>query len=579
LLPNTPYSFFFGLIWQGFRWRVAGLTLCAAAGIGLMSLEPLLLRGLFDALNQSPPEPSQVWPWFVGMALAWLGSSVANRLREWVDLHTSPALRTQAQLALYHWLDQHSPRFFQNEMVGGLSQKVKQTGLACVLLSNIVFNSFVRMVVAIAMAAVILSTAPVYFFWSFVLWLSVFGVVAVWFARRSVPLFKAFGEQASASTGILADITAQMDLVRSNAQGSAERVRLWQALWREQTASVRTRWFLLFMMAVLYTALIGFQCLFIALAVQAYLDAEMRLGEVMMVVSLAAILLTNVWALFEQLVLFFEQVGTLASALEVIARPHEIQQKPQATALQVSRGEICFEHVHFQYPGAGEVLFSDFCLRVAPGERVGLVGPSGSGKSTLIKLLRRHADVQQGRICIDGQDIAAVTLDSLNAAMADVPQDPALFHRSLRENIAYADPDISEHELQHAVQAAQCQSFVARRVEGLDVLVGERGIRLSGGERQRVALARAFVKDAPILLLDEATSALDSETEKMVQDALERLCLGRTVIAIAHRLSTLTRMDRILVLVQGQIVEQGTHAQLLAGNGPYAKLWLSQTSQ
>jgi len=307
------------------------------------------------------------------------------------------------------------------------------------------------------------------------------------------------------------------------------------------------------------------------------LKGLMGVGDVVMVISLAAILVTNVWALSGQLVGFFEQVGILGAALAVIAKPHDILEAIDAKPLQVRGGEIRFEKVSYQYR-SGDHLFRDLDLHIRAGERIGLVGPSGAGKSTLTKLIRRYYDVSSGRILIDGQDIATVTIDSLNLGIADVPQDPALFHRSLRENIAYAKPEASEACLWEAAKAAHCEAFINNRPEGFDVIVGERGVRLSGGERQRVAIARAFVKDAPILILDEATSALDSETESLIQDAIDRLCKGRTVIAIAHRLSTLARMDRILVMDQGKIVEEGTHAQLLTLKGHYASLWQRQSA-
>lgn len=576
-IPLKPYPFFFGILWRRFRYRTLALGLFAAGGIGLMGFEPILMRDLVDALRSASVEPAQVWQLFSLIALVWFASAACNRLREWVDLYTAPQLRLQAQLEVYHWLDQHAPRFFQDHLAGSLGQKVKQAGTASVALLGIVFDGFIRMVVAILMSFLVLAAAPPYFFWVFLAWLIGFVGLSMWFTQRCVPLFKAFGEEMSASTGVLVDINTHMDVVRGNAKRLSERIRVLDSLKAEQAASMNTRRFLLWMMLVMYSALLAFQCAFIAMGVDAFLKDQMGVGDVVMVISLAAILVTNVWALSGQLIGFFEQVGILGAALAVIAKPHDILEARGAKPLRVNGGAIVFEGVSYQYR-SGDYLFRELNLHIRAGERVGLVGPSGAGKSTLTKLVRRYYDVHAGRILIDDQDIASVTLDSLNLAIAEVPQDPALFHRSLRENIAYAKPDASESDLWEAARAAHCESFIVNRAEGLDVIVGERGVRLSGGERQRVAIARAFVKDAPILILDEATSALDSETESLIQDAIDRLCKGRTVIAIAHRLSTLARMDRILVMDQGKIVEEGSHQSLLALDGHYASLWQRQSA-
>ena len=577
VVPLKPYPFFFGILWRQFRYKTLALGLFAAGGIGLMGFEPILMRDLVDALRASDAEASKIWSLFSLIAAVWFGSAACNRLREWVDLHTAPALRLQAQVEVYHWLDQHAPRFFQDHLAGSLGQKVKQAGTASVALLGIVFDGFIRMVVAILMSFIVLAAAPGYFFWVFLIWLIGFVGLSMWFTRRCVPLFKAFGEEMSTSTGVLVDINTHMDVVRGNAKRMSERLRVLDSLNAERRASMTTRRFLIWMMLVMYSALLGFQCAFIAMGIDAFLKGHMGVGDVVMVISLAAILVTNVWALSGQLVGFFEQVGILGAALGVIAKPHDIVESADAKKLEIRGGEIRFEHMSYQYRNGGH-LFFDLNLHIHAGERIGLVGPSGAGKSTLTKLIRRHYDLSAGRILIDGQDIAKVTIDSLNLAIADVPQDPALFHRSLRENIAYAKPEASEACLWEAAKAAHCEAFINNRPEGFDVIVGERGVRLSGGERQRVAIARAFVKDAPILILDEATSALDSETESLIQDAIDRLCKGRTVIAIAHRLSTLARMDRILVMDQGKIVEEGTHAQLLTLKGHYASLWQRQSA-
>lgn len=553
-MTTNPYRFFFSLLARQFPKRALALAGCATAGIGLMGFEPVLIRELIQALSSglppggtSPPttDTTRVWQLFGLIAVIWLVSSLFNRLYDFVDMHTSPALRLAAQQSVYEWLDQHAPRVFQENFAGSLSQKIKQVGNACVSLLGIIFNHFVRLVMAIIVAGAVLSSTPAYFFFAFLTWLAIFVSLSAWLARGCVPLFKAFGEEVSRSTGILVDINNHMDVVRGNAKGLTERLRVIKALGDERDASKRTRKFLIKMMLILYSTLMAFQAGFIGMAIEAHLRGAIGLGEVVMVISLAAILVANVWGLSEQLLQFFEQVGTLGSALGMIAKPHEITDAPAAGPLVVARGAITFENIRYRLDN-GAFLFDGFHLAVAGGEKLGLIGHSGAGKTTLLRLLRRHFELNGGRILIDGQDIAQVTLASLAKAIAVVPQDPSLFHRSLRENIVYAKPDASEDEIIRAIQFAHCEDFIGARKEGLDAVVGERGVKLSGGERQRIAIAQAFLKDAPILLLDEATSALDPETEEKIQDAIHKLCEHRTVIAIAHRTSTLARMDRII---------------------------------
>lgn len=252
--------------------------------------------------------------------------------------------------------------------------------------------------------------------------------------------------------------------------------------------------------------------------------------------------------------------------------PPQVPDDRDAAAFRRELGEIAFDRVTFRYKSAEEPLYRDFSLLIAPGERVALVGPTGSGKSTFVKLIQRLYDVQGGRILIDGQDVSKVAQASLRQAIAVVPQDPALFHRTIAENIAYARPGADQSEIELAAKRARAHDFIVRLPKGYDTLVGERGVKLSGGERQRVAIARAFLADAPILVLDEATSSLDVETERQVQQAMEELMAGRTTIVIAHRLSTIRGADRILVFERGRIVEEGRHADLVRKGGAYARL-------
>ncbi|MEE0612261.1 MAG: ATP-binding cassette domain-containing protein, partial [Collinsella stercoris] len=272
-------------------------------------------------------------------------------------------------------------------------------------------------------------------------------------------------------------------------------------------------------------------------------------------------------------------IGDASEMARILDEPRLVEDAPGAPELAVREGAIDFEHLGFAYADAaeGDRVFTDLNLHIPAGQRVGLVGRSGSGKTTLTKLLLRLSDVQDGHVFVDGQDISACTQQSLRRQIAYVPQEALLFHRSIRENIAYGRPAASEEEILRAAGLANAREFIDRLPAGLDTLVGERGVKLSGGQRQRIAIARAILTDAPILVLDEATSALDSESEALVQEALENLMRGRTSIVVAHRLSTVAALDRIVVLADGEIVEDGTHAELTAAGGEYAALWDRQT--
>jgi len=291
------------------------------------------------------------------------------------------------------------------------------------------------------------------------------------------------------------------------------------------------------------------------------------------------------WIMWEMASLF-EHIGTVQDGINTLAKPHRVVDRPQAQPLAVSRGEIRFEAVDFHYGRSADAqaprIIEQLSLTIRPGEKIGLVGRSGAGKSTIVNLLLRFYDIEAGRILIDGQDIAAVTQDSLRAQVGMVTQDTSLLHRSVRDNILYGRPDAGDAQMVAAAQRAEAHEFIQgltdpKGRQGYDAHVGERGVKLSGGQRQRIAIARVMLKDAPILLLDEATSALDSEVEAAIQASLYRLMEGKTVVAIAHRLSTIAAMDRLIVLDRGRIVEEGDHRSLLARGGIYARLWAHQS--
>ncbi|EJI85412.1 ABC transporter-like protein [Alishewanella aestuarii B11] len=323
-----------------------------------------------------------------------------------------------------------------------------------------------------------------------------------------------------------------------------------------------------------------------ALALYLWAGSAITVGAIAIAVSLALRLNGMAQWIMWEVSSLFENIGTVADGITTLSQPASVLDKPNASELVVSQGEIRFAAVSFNYGKALNTAKSPVIdglnLTIKPGEKIGLVGRSGAGKSTLVNLLLRFYDVQSGQILIDGQDISQVSQESLRRQIAMVTQDTSLLHRSVRDNISYGKPDASEQELLTAAEQAEASLFIDELTDpkgnsGLDAQVGERGVKLSGGQRQRIAIARVLLKNAPILILDEATSALDSEVEAAIQASLNKLMTNKTVIAIAHRLSTIAQMDRLIVLDQGKIVEQGTHAELVAAGGIYAQLWAHQT--
>ena len=394
-------------------------------------------------------------------------------------------------------------------------------------------------------------------------------------ARKGSERHREYAREAAGVDGELVDIIGNFNVVRAFGATFREQRRVSERMDTEMAARRRSLYYLehIRLVHAILTALLTAGV--VAWAIVLWQHGQAKVGDLVLIISLAFGILHGTRDLAVALVDLTQHVARLEEAISTLLMPHELKDRPNALPLPAGRGEVAFEQVRFAYPGRPAVL-KDFDLSIAPGQRVGLVGFSGAGKSTVLALLQRFYDVGGGRICIDGHDIRDVTQDSLRNVMAVVPQDISLFHRSVLENIRYARPDATEAEVLAAADMAHCRDFIEAMPDGFETMVGDRGVKLSGGQRQRLAIARALLKNAPILLLDEATSALDTESEQAIQHALDRLMSGRTVIAIAHRLSTLQSFDRIIVMDKGRIVDDGSPGMLAARPGPYRELLRKQ---
>jgi ATP-binding cassette subfamily B protein len=512
---------------------------------------------------------------------AWLGlmllatliaaDNLLWRVASWIASYTFVAVTGDLRRDLFRHLTGHAPSYFAERMPGTLTSRVTATSNAVYTLQNMfVWNVLPPCVATIvAIAFVLTVSAPMA-----AALMVLAGILVLAMSRLAAagrPLHHEFANRAAAVDGEMVDVVGNMSLVWSFCGLGREHGRLDATIDREMSARRRSLLYLeklrLLHAAVTVFLTIALLCWALAL----WQNGAATTGDVVLVCTLGLSILHATRDLAVALVDVTQHLARLSEALATLLIPHHLHDHPKAASLVRSGATVAFEDVAFCYPD-GRRVFTDFSLRIDSGQRAGLVGQSGCGKSTLFALLQRLYDVQGGRILLGGQDIARVTQESLRAAIAVVPQDISLFHRSIMENIRYGRPDASDADVHEAVVAANCMEFIANLPERAATIVGDRGVKLSPGQRQRIGIARAFLKDAPILLLDEATSALDSESEELVRQALDRLMGGRTVIAIAHRLSTLRSFDRIVVLKAGAICEDGAPQVLVQRKGVYCNL-------
>jgi ATP-binding cassette subfamily B protein len=511
-------------------------------------------------------------PW---TAFALLGSLIAAdnllwRVAAWIANYAFVGVTGDLRRDLFRHLTGHSPRYFADRMPGTLTSRVTATSNAVFTAETMFIWNVLPPCAATVAAIALVSTISLKMAGVLALVAGVMVAVMFRLAAAGRPLHHDFASKAAAVDGEITDVISNMPLVRAFGGLRREHRRFDATVEREMEARRRSL-FYLERLRILHAAVTIVLTLgLLAWAILLWQQSAATTGDVVLACTLGISVLHATRDLAVALVDITQHIARLSEALATLLVPHELRDHPEAAPLVRRGASVKFEHVHFRY-GDGPRILEDLNLSFTPGERVGLVGPSGGGKSTVFALLQRFYDVQGGRILIDGQDIARVTQESLREAIAVVPQDISLFHRSVTENIRYGRPDATDDEVMEAAIAARCD-FIESLPEGMRTFVGERGVKLSGGQRQRIAIARAFLKDAPLLLLDEATSALDSESEEAIREALTRLMHGRTAIAIAHRLSTVRHFDRIVVLQLGEVVQDGPPDVLMRHEGIYRRL-------
>ena len=570
------------LLWRAshpYKWRrnlaliTATLTLAVGTIVG-----PLIIAQLLDMIQHGQLQTGSVWTLVILYSLSQLWSEIIGwRIVLYLIWTLETIMQRDIANQVFAKLSGETMFFHSNKFGGSLvSQNSKLSGCVERFWDELVW-AVLPLVISLTGSIVILSML----LWQYALFLFMFSIifgVAVFFGSR--PMAKLSRREAEASnkvSGNLADMVSNVLAVKSSSAEKIEQQRFDTTNRAWHKASLATMRGFLTVSSVYSTINTSIRIGAIVFAIYTAQHNVVSVAAVYLIITYTGSVARELWNMNSIMRNYNRIIGDAHEMVEILHTPTSLVDRSDKK-LHVDHGVIDFDAVTFTHDeGKGATLFHNFSLHITPGEKVGLVGSSGSGKTTLTKLLLRFADIDSGAIMIDEQNIAEVTQASLRSQIAYVPQEPLLFHRSVRENIAYGRADATDAEIEQAAKKAGAYDFITKLQDGFDTLVGERGVKLSGGQRQRIAIARAIVKDAPILVLDEATSALDSESEVLIQKSLKTLMKNRTSIVIAHRLSTIAKLDRIIVMHNGKIVEDGSHEQLIKHGGHYAKLWQHQS--
>lgn len=566
-MRRQKWAFFLVFLLDGFAWPFETLVW------------PYILSVVIDTFTRFEMDRAAAWEWLQGPILGGISLvifvEIASRLMGFTLAKAIPKLQSDIRMAMFDHIQQHTPHYFNERFSGSLANKMTDmtTQIETILLQ--LFWPIFPALMTCLLGSVVLWFINPLFTGIWLTWTIIHCTICIKFARSCDFYEQKHGESRSTLLGKIVDSFTNNFAVNLFYRFRYEKELIAPYQKEEKETNVEARYYVEKMRVILGIFYFGSNVLGIfGTLIYLWINYQITTGQVAQVFSMMWSFSTILCTVSTALPIFFQAFGTAKQAYSVMLDPQDLGDKPLAKDLLIRSGEIIFDNVSFYY--GDKKLFQNKHAIIKSGEKVGLVGFTGAGKSTFISLILRFFPIQTGKILIDGQDIANVTLKSLRDQIALIPQDPVLFHRTIRENIAFGKPLATDDEIFRAAKLAHCDEFIQNIPKGYEAKIGERGTKISGGERQRIAIARAILRDSPILLLDEATSSLDSLTERFIQDSLEKLMQNRTSIVIAHRLSTLRRMDRILVFEHGKIVEEGAHTFLINKEGLYAKMWKMQ---